>query len=549
MKNAAKVLACTLSAVLVGTVFSGCGQSNGTTTGSTSGVPSKQVTLKVMLDGTKPNGWDAVEAEFEKETQKTLNTKLDVNWVDPGNYKDKLNLTMTAKEDYDLVYDAPWLDIKTIAPNGGYADLGKYFNNSAYPGLKKSFDTTVVKNNKLYGKNYSLPILRTYGTGIQVVYYRQDLATKYGISSISSYADFQKYLDAIKSGEPSMTPLTVKNTRGFYQMTLTDDDTYSDANLLKDNIVTVSPGNDIFFEAQLNSDRTAVKNIVAVGDPDSKYSVLPAPFNTNWWAEKYARYKDWNKYLEKDSLNQKDDTTQFVSGKAGALIGTLDDYDTVNTKFSANLPNGQIGEFYYNPDTRAKKKGAVITNYQANNLLCVPATSKKIDYTMKFLDWLYSSQDNHDLFELGIQGKNWEAVGKDQYKLPSGVTAQNNYNFPGYVMTWNNNYVRFSNTLPDSVLSYKKYELQDSTFTANPLGGFSFDTSSVKTQLAQVNALHQNIVTPLAHGVLADPVGTFEKTTAQERQNGLNDIEKAIVSQINTYLSQNAKGGSSTSSK
>ena len=62
------------------------------------------------------------------------------------------------------------------------------------------------------------------------------------------------------------------------------------------------------------------------------------------------------------------------------------------------------------------KPGAIRTDFRANNSVVIPASSKNIDRTMKFLDWLYSSKDNHDLFELGIEGEHWIKDGDNGYK-------------------------------------------------------------------------------------------------------------------------------------
>ena len=100
----------------------------------------------------------------------------------------------------------------------------------------------------------------------------------------------------------------------------------------------------------------------------------------------------------------------------------------------------------------------------ANNFVCVPISSSKVDLTMKFLDWLFSSEENHDLFELGIEGEDWEPVGEDQYRVIEGETAAQTYTFPGYVLTWNPNYVKFPDTLPDDILAYKKYDLEKDAY-------------------------------------------------------------------------------------
>lgn len=524
------------------TVFSlflpGCsGKPAGEAGTQVKGSASQPVEIRAMLMGDKPNQWDDVVSEFEKKTKDSLNVKLNVNWVPGGNYKDKINLAITAKEDYDLVFDAPWCQLKNIAPNGGYLDIAKYFNSDKYPGLKKCFPQEVMENNKFFGKNYAIPVMRTYGSGIQTVFYRQDLADQYGVGQIDSYEKLQKFFDAVLANEKGMTPLSVRDTRGFYQLSLTDEDS-EDAKLqAKKNIVSIQG-----FEVLLNPNHTKVEAIAADGDPDSAYSKFPAPFNRDWTSDLLERRRQWNKYLEKDSLNQKDDGTMFISGKSAARIGTLDDYEDTSTKFAANLPNAKLGEFMYNPLTRGMEKGAVSTTYKANNFLCVPSTSQKADITMKFLDWLFADQKNHDLFELGVEGKNWIAEGSDGYKLPDGVTSVTNYTFPGYVLTWNKNYVRFDSFMSDAVKKYKQYELQDDTFYPYPLVGFTFDNSGVKTETARVKAITDEITNPLLHGILENPTKVRSENTAKCRKNGLDAIEKALTEQINAYL---AGGGSS----
>jgi putative aldouronate transport system substrate-binding protein len=200
-----------------------------------------------------------------------------------------------------------------------------------------------------------------------------------------------------------------------------------------------------------------------------------------------------------------------------------------------------LGEFLYNPDTRNMEKAAISTDFKANNFVCVPSTSTKVDKTMKFLDWLFADQKHHDLFELGVEGKNWVAVGSDSYKLPDGVSAANNYLFPGYVLTSNKNYVRFDSAMPEFVKKYRQYELKDDTFYRSPLAGFTFDNSSVKTEVARVNAIYSDVNAPLGHGILNQPTKVMESTIAKCRQNGLNVIEKELVKQLNAYLAQKSK--------
>ena len=61
-----------------------------------------------MLFGDKPIEMDKVLAEFENRTKDTLNTKLDIEFNPFADHKQKLNLKMTAGEEVDAAFDAPW---------------------------------------------------------------------------------------------------------------------------------------------------------------------------------------------------------------------------------------------------------------------------------------------------------------------------------------------------------------------------------------------------------------------------------------------------------
>src|SRR5690606_33753293 len=124
----------------------------------------------------------------------------------------------------------------------------------------------------------------------------------------------------------------------------------------------------------------------------------------------------------------------FMSGKAASYYGTISSYAADKKLLQETIADTDLEFFVLKERIRNMEPKAIPTSYKANNSVAIPASSKNIDRTMKFFDWLFQSRENHDLFELGIEGTHWEAVGEDQYKL---LEASNNYMFPGYEFTWN----------------------------------------------------------------------------------------------------------------
>ena len=81
------------------------------------------VTIKFMHKGPKPDNWDAVYAKYEEEYMDEVGVALDITWVEHADYKDKLNLEITSGNDWDLVFDASWVKLKNLSPEGYYEDL------------------------------------------------------------------------------------------------------------------------------------------------------------------------------------------------------------------------------------------------------------------------------------------------------------------------------------------------------------------------------------------------------------------------------------------
>lgn len=527
MKRSLKrIVSVTAAAVLALGCLSGCGRSGGSSDA-----------IKVMLMGSEPVGWQDVLAKYDEIGP---GVKLDVEWVSQGDMKDKLNLRLTAGEDYDLVFDAPFLKMKNFAADGIYEPLEEHIASGNYPNLQKAYDEDVWKANYYFGHLYGIPNMRTYGNGIDCIYYRQDLADKYNIGQIDSYEKLEQYLNAIKTNEPSMVPLGVSASRGFYTMFSQDT-----VDFAKNHIVRISAGG--FCHVLLNDEETEVVDIVYEGSEPEAYANYPEKYRDGqlFGQARFNKLVEWNKYLETDSLNQKDDSSIFKGGKAAAVINNLDAYEQMQNDLQSSLPESKLGTFVIPEAVRNMEKQARVTSLQGNNYLCIPATSKKIDSTLKFLDWVMASKENHDLFELGIEGKDWTAVGEDKYSLVSSgsgdAAASTQYTFPGYVMTWNPHYVRFSDKLPEEILEYKKYDLESDAYYPSPLAGFIFDTSNIQTEMTKVNAIVSENSTALEHGALANPIEVLRKANAEAEQNGRPAIKEELKKQINEFLAEKNK--------
>jgi len=528
MKKRFAKIAMLLSVMLISSSLVACGTKKTETTTATGS--TEPVTLKVFFSGEVKN-MDKVVAEFEKRTKDTLNTKLDVTVIPSADYKEKLKLQMTAGEDMDLVFDASFLNLNTFAAQDAYTDLSTYFNNDKYPGLKKAFSTDYVAANKILGKSIAIPITSSY-TDIAGLMIRKDLREKYGLGPITNDEELVKYFEAIKANDPTITPISIGGARGFYQLM---GENYEDP------LRTVKAGG---FNVLLSPDYKTVTNVYTAGDSDEILAKNAGTKDTtDLLIKQYTQFAALSKYAEKDSISvaSPDAYQLFVSGKAGAHDSEISGFTGMRDTLKKSVPTAELEFYAYNPLIRNMEKGAIVSEYKAWNFLAIPASSKKADSAMKFMDWIFQSQANHDLFELGIENEDWIAVGDDQFKLPDTAPA-NQYSFPGFELTWNSNYTRTNSSVPAEVKKYLDYQANPDSFIYSELAGFTFDNSSLKTEIASTDALYQSIYKPLQHGIVANPAETLKKNNADSSKVGLNTIRAEVKKQVQAFLDKkNAK--------
>lgn len=529
-------MAIVIAVVMVLGVLSACGGNmstgeNGTTTVQTTTTQTatetakqkpEPVELQIMLFGDKPNGLDEVLAEFEKRTADTLNTKLNIIWTPLGDYANKLKLKLSAGEELDCNFDAQWLQMLNLIGQNNYMELDKYFNNDEYPGLKKSFSTEMLNNNKFSDHIFGVPFSQGYGE-VSCIYIRKDLREKYGLPKISSLSDLGAFYDKVKENDPGIIPIAESADatwfHGFSQKTAIE--------MEKQGLAGTSLGADISGIFKLSADKKRVEEVLT----QYEYDVNNIGVDLNAVARKWYT----NGYFEKDIISQKDKVGLFKAGKAASLAWDTANFYAVSRDLKKSVPEAQLEIFVTNDAAKNFQTGSMISEFKAWNFACIPVSSKKADRTMKFFDWLFSDKANHDLFEYGIEGKHWAADGEDKYKVPDGAEA---FSFPGYEFTWNTNMVRYPFDIDDEVLKYLQYRSKDDTYVKSEVAGFTFNTEPVKTEVAKVGPCFSDLNRLLVIGVLDNYQEKMAEAVEKAKKLGLDKIKEEAKKQYEEFLAK-----------
>lgn len=288
-----------------------------------------------------------------------------------------------------------------------------------------------------------------------------------------------------------------------------------------------------------------VLDCVISGEPASASANLPAPFNTtDLTIQKQVREWYEKGYIEKDVITREDAQATFTSGKGASFLWGTAQYNSVLSSLTQSVEGAELEVWEVDPLSANDVKGMSAGAYTAWNFICIPITTsdEKTDRIMEMFDWMFSSPENHDLFEWGVEGTNFVAVGDDQYEYPEGLDLSTNYNFPGYEFTWNPNFIRYPTDYPETVLHVMKNGNNPETYYDPMLSGFRFNGDPVKNQLANpdfatIQTRKSNLTLGIFEDVEAENAAIEEEVINNKTlQEDIADIKEEVVAQAKVYL-------------
>lgn len=551
MKAMKKGVAFALAAAMV-LGMAGCGDSTGAgnpseTKGGSSGSSTDSVssdansggetTINIRLMNDVINVDKILDVYYEetKDDPVLSKIKLNITSVAGADYKDKLTLAITAQEDYDLMFCGSWHGLNDFVKDGSFKDLSSYFNNDDYPGLKAGFTEDFLSANSIDGKTYYVPLGEGYGD-IRGVVYREDLRKKYDCAEITDWDTYEAYLKTMNEhldDEGLINAWGVTSSQGLGQML-----DFQEA--LRNSIINYTAG--MPFYVSFSDDGKTINGITTIGDDDGMFANFPEGFQYNFVDEAYEEIPYWiENYGNTDCVSTQDDIgAMFDAGMYAATYATLSEWVSRANNIETNCPGAELSFFAFDDKMRNCEPGAIYSEMKSGNTLVAPAWSTKTDEVMAFLDWMFASKEHHDLFQFGIEGEDWEAIGDNAYK-PLDIDESMKYTMPSYAFTSNPNYVRFSYKALENPTVEKllNYQYSSEACTMLPVTGFVFDSANVETEVATLSALYADFKG--AWGAYGDAV-TAEMTqlNADAKDAGLEKVRAELQSQLQAYIdSQN----------
>ena len=190
--------------------------------------------------------------------------------------------------------------------------------------------------------------------------------------------------------------------------------------------------------------------------------------------------------------------------------------------WNERIPGTTLDTIYLNPDAASFRPSSF------RNDTAVSVTSKHPAEAVKFMEWVYSSQENYDLMVYGVEGLTWKDEGEGLYTklIPD-------FEFNADWMIGNMEYERYEVGTYQKFIDIMGVEKPDAENSV--VLNFVFDPANVATEYANCLAEVEARVWPIKLGIISMDEG-YEDALAKLKAAGIDKVVEEYQRQLNEYL-------------
>ena len=408
---------------------------------------AEPVTVSWYLRPTAQTDLDAVvNALNEKHLIPKIGVKLDLRRVDPGEYKQKMQLIIASGEKFDLAHSAPRYDYYENVARGAYLPLDDLLKANAPKTLatiRKEYWDAARVSGKIYGiLNYQIFARQS------AFVYNEDLAKKYGLnlSTVKSPKDIEPYLAAVKAD-----PDYPKGSAILYLEKGFNGDVLPVIGLEQ---IGTTPG------ALFTDGSTKVVNMFAT-EQFKNFCLL-----MNSWYDKG--------YINKDAPTAAQALEMSKAGKVAAGLGNLKPGDQAERiAFFGGMK--MVAASWSDPFVTSGSVVATMTSLSRTS----PNPAKAI----QFLELVNTDKEAFNVLAFGIDGKHFKKTGPNRIEqIPNSGYS------PNAAWMFGNQFNAFLLPAQIDTVWEDTIKLNDSAKTSAVMG-FAFDPTPIKTEIANCAAV------------------------------------------------------------
>jgi len=412
-----------------------------TAAATTTAAPAAEATTIIWYaPGDKAEEHDLVIEELNKLLIDLVNAKLDFRIISFGEFNDKMKLTTTSGEAFDLMYTSSWLNsfVDNVA-RSALAPLDELLDTYGKE-LKNSIPLWVFDAGRAGNALYGIPNYQMIGS-YYGVYLQKEYVDKYGLdpSSITRFEELEPFFKQIVENEPNLIPLLQQQSPTYWP------------------IYEWLPGE------------------LSVRKDDDTLTILPKwePFADEW---RYRNYLYNEKIIRQDVLTVTDDSADRAANRYVGVLNIAkpggDAEMTANHKKEYILI--PVSDCYINYDSGV------------STMTAISSTSTHPEETMKFYNVIYTDKEIFNMLLFGLEGVHYAKAGESRIE----PVENSKYFYGGNAWAYGNQLLAYY--LPGQ--EDGTWELTEellNTAVVSPLRGFYFDPEPVQAELAQCNAVNE----------------------------------------------------------
>ncbi|MEM7531294.1 MAG: ABC transporter substrate-binding protein [Chloroflexota bacterium] len=418
--------------------------------------------------------------------------------IDFGAYNDKMQLRLAAGEECDIIFTAPWINsYANNVANGALMALDDLLIENA-SGLWDSMPPTTWDaarvNGTIYGVINQQIFPKPWG-----VHPRADLMEKYGftLDTVTKWEDMEPFMEAVRDGE-GITPIYADERGG--------------SSMWRAQYYGYDPLDDgIGFAIMMADDETLT---------------VVNTLETSEFREAVELSKKWVDagYFPSELAPADEARAAFRAGLFGMGYHVEKPGNDVEAEAAHGWPF--LSKNLTNPlilDTA----GATATM----NAIC--STSPNPAEAMTVLELINTNAEVYNLLSRGIEGTHWVWVDEANQvmAMPEGVTTETSSYAPNTDWMFGNQFNAYYRDAKQVGAWEATKAMNDGALPSQALG-FVVDREPIKTELAQTQAVWDELVKPIMNGWVAyddGAVEAIEKLNDAGAQTVIEEIQRQLI--------------------
>ena len=465
---------------------------------------SKHETIYIYLIGDTPNDFGDVLAKVN-EYLEPFNTDLEFTIMAWSDYSDLYSLALTAGEDIDMIFTAPWCYLWVEANKGSFLTLEDEFIDKYMPLTRKYQLPASWDGVKLAGNIIAVPQNTTNPNG-KIVAIRKDLADKYEIGDLTSWEDYKNYVLTIAEKETPESGILGMAAAGNNAELW---DVYREQ---FDTLEALRSGSYITYYFSYTG-----------GLPT--FDEIQFAWTSQWFSDFCKDMKemaDAGVWSRSALTNEVSDDDAF-----GALSGASIAWNTSVFTYIEQAEKTEGVECAAYDITMNIAPGEAYNN----NDMAITTSSKDPERTAMVLDIIKNDTYVNHLFRLGIEGVHYSI---DENGVYEELEKSADFAADNLSMCW----AIKNGDLKREGADPRRQAIEDAEtekMVANPLEGFVFDDSNVSFEKEAVDAIFAEYIPSLELGLFDDPDAKIAEMMEQAEAAGFSIVEEEFKAQYEAW--------------